>query len=764
MAVLALLSRAIWRHRVRSLVVLAVVGGIGLGVVMTAVAAARRADGAYDRLRAETLAPDVFADGSLADEQVAQLAEAPEVAGIARFAFTPVAPASLAGQTAGFVSPDPDFLHRVYRPQVRAGRLPRRGATDEVVVNEALAAAGGLEPGQEVALRYGFEDPVDLGTVTIVGVTRGIFDVGPLIGNGAMFLPASFFEAHPEIELGGPQLLTRLEHGSADLERFARSYRDVVGEDGEILPASLEARPRERTLRVQTYGYMLLAVVVLLALGVAVAQALSRILSSALVDLPTLVSMGFRPEQRVLLGVWLVVPVTVIGGITAFAVATAASPLIPTGFARNVDPRHGVWVDGLVVLVLAAAWIVGVSAAGAAFAWRERPGRRLPRVQRVNRVLATLPLRARLGGQAALAPARSQAGVAARSSLVGIAAGLAGIVAVVVFATSLDYVFDHPVVEGWTFDAAISTNQQSVDDMRASLSEMHDDPKVADVGWASVVYLTLDGRLVETFAFTPDSSVHPTMRSGRAPKRSGEIALGRDTMRDLGLDVGDTVRAEGPEGRARLRVVGSAAYPELGNNGDVANAASVTQATADRLGVEPAAALALVRLAPGHDASELEPYVQSVGDAELVSAFHAPRVENLDELGAIPWLLAGGLGLIALLALGHGLLRSIQTRRHEDAVLEVIGFRPRDVRSIINWQATFGVVIGAVIGAVLGVIAGRVAWSAVATATGIVNHPVVPFGLVVLAVTGAVLVANVMAFFMARPLNRIAPAVALRTE
>jgi hypothetical protein len=62
-AVLALLSRAIWRHRVRSLVVLAIVGGIGLGVVMTAVAAARRADGAYTRLRNDALAPDVFSDG-----------------------------------------------------------------------------------------------------------------------------------------------------------------------------------------------------------------------------------------------------------------------------------------------------------------------------------------------------------------------------------------------------------------------------------------------------------------------------------------------------------------------------------------------------------------------------------------------------------------------------------------------------------------------------------------------------------------------------
>jgi hypothetical protein len=764
MAVLALLSRAIWRHRVRSLVVLAVVGGIGLGVVTTAVAAARRADGAYTRLRAETLAPDAFADGELSDEDVARLADAPEVAGIARFAFTPIAPAQLGGQAAGFISPDPDFLRRVYRPQVRAGRLPRRDATDEVVVNEALADAGGLEPGREVRLRYGFDDPVDLGTVTIVGITRGIFDVGPLDGNGALFLPSAFLEAHPDIELGGPQLLVRLEHGSADFERFERSYQHIVGVDGEILPGSLEARPRERTLRVQTYGYALLAVVVLLALGVAVAQALSRILSSALVDLPTLVSMGFRPEQRVLLGIWLVAPIAVIGVVTAVVVAAATSPLIPTGFARSVDPRHGVHIDALATLALAAVWVPGVAALGAALAWRERPGRRPTGVRRVNRVLAALPLRPRLGGQAALTPARSPAGVAARSSLVGVAVGLAGIVGVVVFATSLDYVFDHPRVEGWTFDATIGTTEQSLDELRTSLSELPSDPDVADVAWASVVYLKLGGRLVETYALAPRSTLHPTLRGGRAPRRAGEITLGRDTMRDLGLDVGDTVVAEGSEGSQRLRVVGSAAYPELGNNGDIANAASITQATADELGAQPAISLALVRLAPGRDPSSLEHYATAAGEAELVTTFHSPRVRNLDELGAIPWLLAGGLGLIALLALGHGLLRSVQTRRHEDAVLLVIGFRPRDVRSIINWQATFGVAIGAVIGTVLGAIGGRIAWSAVAAATGIVNHPVVPAWLVVAAVVGAVLVANAMAFVMARPLARVAPAVALRTE
>ena len=436
------------------------------------------------------------------------------------------------GQTAGaIIGLDAGFLRTVYRPHVVAGRLPRRGATDEVVVNEALAKRGGVRVGDRVRLRSGFDRPfVDLGSATVVGITRGIFDVGVNSTNAVLLLNSEFFDAHRESIQVGPQpaLIARLTDDAAGFDDYRRALRATTG-SADVQTGGGEARATDRTLRVQTYGYALLAAVVLLALGVAVAQALSRVLSSALVDLPTLVSMGFRPEQRVALGIWLVAPVAIIGALTGVAVAVVASPLIPTGFARSVDPTDGVHVDALVAVALGALWVVGVGAIGSVLAWRERPGRAMPRARRVNRVFASMPLRPRLGGQAALAPGRGPAGVAARSSLVGVAVGLAGIVAVVVFATSLGYLFDHPRVEGWTFDAAISSSEHSLDELRASLSELPRDDAVADVAWASVVELRLGGRPVETYAFTTGSTLHPALRSGRAPARAGEVALGRDT-------------------------------------------------------------------------------------------------------------------------------------------------------------------------------------------------------------------------------------------
>ena len=48
-----------------------------------------------------------------------------------------------------------------------------------------------------------------------------------------------------------------------------------------------------------------------------------------------------------------------------------------------------------------------------------------------------------------------------------------------------------------------------------------------------------------------------------------ETVVGRDALTRLGVDVGDTVVLRGPKGRARLHVVGTATYPEVGNDSDV---------------------------------------------------------------------------------------------------------------------------------------------------------------------------------------------------
>ncbi len=759
MNALVLVARSLWRVQARALVLLAVLGGVGLGCAATAAASARRADSAYDRLRSETLAPDALMDGTgVTDETAARLRALPEVAGLGRFSYTFVAPKPLvAGRDAGaFVGLDDDFMTRVYRPLVLRGRLPRRGATDEVVVNEALARVGGYRVGQRVALRAG-DDRTPIGDAVVVGVTRAIFDVGVGASSPAMLLDADFLAAHPDVEIGPqPGLVVKLRRGDADLPAFRRHAAEIVGGEVQIQSATEEANAAERTLAVQTYGYAVLAAVALLVTAVAVVQALSRILSSALADLPTLVAMGFAPRQRLGLGAVLVAPVALLGLLVGAVGSVAASPLIPTGFARTVDPARGVQADLLVVVVLVAAWVLLVAAAGVALAWRERPERDGGRVRQPSRMTGGLPPRMRLGADAALARATTPAGVAARSALVAVAIGVAGVVAVVGFSGSLARLLDRPDLEGWGFDAAVSV-EAPLADLRAGTDL--DPAAVADHRWGSVVFVRLDGVVVEGYALAP-GSLAPTLRAGRTVRAGDEVVLGADTMRTLGVGIGDVVTASGTEGRARLRVVGSAAFPELGNNADLASAAMLSRATARRVGAVETASMVLVERAPGA-AGDLGTFPD---EAEVVTPFHAPRVQNLDQVGAIPWLLGVGMALVALAGLAHGLLRSVQLRRHDLAVLAGMGYRTRDLRAILAWQATVCAGLGAVIGVVFGVLGGRLAWAPVASSTGVVTAHVVRVLTLVAVVAVAVLVANLLAVGAARHFRRTPPAFDLRTE
>jgi hypothetical protein len=732
------------RRQTAALVALALLGGLGLGFATTAASGARRADSAYNRLRVESLAPDALFDVTdLSDQDVARLARLRGVLSIARFSYTPVAPSPLMpGVDAGaFVGLDPDFLFSVYRPIVLSGRLPDPTAGDEVVVNEALARIGHLEAGQRVELVSGFDQPAPIGEATVVGIVRGIFDVGANSGNPTVLLSERFLEQHRDgVQLGPqPAGLVRLVGGERDLPAFRRDAGEIVGRD--VVPGFSgddEATGPNRTLRVQTVGLGILALVAgIVTLG-AVAQALSRLLDRALADLPMLVAIGVRPRQRLTLGALLALPVALGGGVVAMGLAFVASPLIPTGFARTVDPVRGHHLDVTIVAGALCVWALMLVGAGVGLAWRHghSTGRDLGRRRRSIRAL---PLRVRLGCEAALAPVSGAGGIAARSALVAAVVGVGGVVSVATFGASLAHLLDAPELQGWSFDAAIVNGDEDVDSMRQALAALPEDRAISEVGWATLVDIDIGGRAVEAYAFDPGSErLHPTVGSGRPPSADDEIVLGRD----FDASLGDRVVVSGPAGQESLVVVGSATYPELGNNSDLGGSASLARATASRLGAVEHGSAALIRLRAGHVPAELDAY-SDVG--EVVTPFRSPRVRNLEELGELPWLLALFASAVGLLAVGHGLWASARARRRERAVLASIGFCPGDLRAMLLWQALCIAGIGAIVGVAAGVVGGTDAWSVVADATAVVDHKVVPWLLVALIVGGACVAFTLMA-------------------
>jgi ABC-type lipoprotein release transport system permease subunit len=123
--------------------------------------------------------------------------------------------------------------------------------------------------------------------------------------------------------------------------------------------------------------------------------------------------------------------------------------------------------------------------------------------------------------------------------------------------------------------------------------------------------------------------------------------------------------------------------------------------------------------------------------------------------------------LVAVLAaatLAHTLITSIRRRRHDLAILKMLGFVPRQVRLAVAWQATTFVSAALVVGLPLGIIVGRAAWSAFARGIGVPPEPATPSLQILLTVPAAVLLANLIAAAPAVIAGRMRPAPALRTE
>ena len=97
-------------------------------------------------------------------------------------------------------------------------------------------------------------------------------------------------------------------------------------------------------------------------------------------------------------------------------------------------------------------------------------------------------------------------------------------------------------------------------------------------------------------------------------------------------------------------------------------------------------------------------------------------------------------------------------------MLATVGFRPRDLRSVIRWQALAVVTLAVLVGVPLGLLLGRAAWTAVADATGVIDHVTVPVATLALVVVGTLLVGLAAGWIAGWAVTRIRPAVALHDE
>jgi ABC-type lipoprotein release transport system permease subunit len=239
---------------------------------------------------------------------------------------------------------------------------------------------------------------------------------------------------------------------------------------------------------------------------------------------------------------------------------------------------------------------------------------------------------------------------------------------------------------------------------------------------------------VRSFDSRGDAPMMP-VSSGRQAGL-GEIILGARTMQELGVSIGDRVTVTGGLGSDDLEVVGTGVFSGVVDV-PVLNigAAVLSQSLADVSDPQNDGGADTVLVRAGSE-QQLEDLIADVAKAEGMSdaeaAFwltpQAPdELDRLAEVRSLPWVLAGFLGLLAVLATTALLVNSVRRQRRDLAVLRTQGLDAFGIHQIVIWQAVAVSVLGLVIGLPLGIIIGRLVWTAVASDIGVIVSTSIPW-------------------------------------
>jgi ABC-type lipoprotein release transport system permease subunit len=795
MGAIAMLTRSELRRRWRSVVVLTLLVGFAGAVVLALAAGARRTDSAVSRFESESRAADLeITAGPATDAELEEFARTPGVAAIGRLRqLTMVVDDGQFLATGAQV--DDQFGDAVDRPRVVEGRLAHLDDPTEITIGESLAEQLGKRVGD--TLHFRTYSPADIEalvrgedappagpkvTFRIVGIVRRPLDLGGRAAMGGVLVPTTAFYEQTRDTIGsfaGWILRVRTEHGESDIAAVSAAARRLFGRQDAFNVATVvvEGATAQHAIDVTVIALLIAAAVAALAGLVGIGIALSREISLADGDQPTLWALGLGPRARAVSAAAVGIPVALGGALLAVVGAIAASPLFPIGIARKAEPSLGVDLDAFVLgvgfVAIAVVLLVMAFVDGARTARAARPVTDTRRPTAVARVMTDLRVAptARIGMQFALDRGHGRRPLPVRSSVAGAAFGVLVVVAVLVFGASLQHVIDTPAAYGWTWDLVASdtaAQQEAVacDVVGTRLTEL---TAVADAISVCNVEVQVDGRPVQGWGFTDlKGHIEPAIVDGRAPAAVDEVALGAQTLTAIGAGVGDEVPIVGSGGRHRYRVVGSVALPSLSDPQPLADGAVFTGGGLKRLddASNPGSWTLMVRLATDVDGDRARQQLASVArrDSPAYGPTLPAEIERVQQIDGLPVALAAFVAVVALVAVGFALVSAARRRRRDLAVLKTLGFQRRQVRTTVAWHATTVAVIGLVVGIPLGLVVGRLAWRTVADELGISAAPTWPVVAVTLLVPAVLVAVNLVAAIPARRAARTRPAVVLRSE
>jgi putative ABC transport system permease protein len=384
-------------------------------------------------------------------------------------------------------------------------------------------------------------------------------------------------------------------------------------------------------------------------------------------------------------------------------------------------------------------------------------------------VLSGLPPTVSIGARMALDTGRGPTALPSRPALVGAAVGIAGVVAALTFGMRVDHLLVTPKLWGADYDAVVTTGEGAPDADERAAQVIAGMPDVVAAARFDSMDLTVHAgdRELEDEAATlwvRRGTISPVVIEGRAPAAPDEVALGAELLDRLGIDVGDTVKVDRGDEEIALRVVGRHLQPAEDNSGSgiylAPQAFQALEGEHDDSGV-------LVRFQPHVDVVTALDRLRETGDQVEVTAAteDAPsNVDNLDELGGLPWALAAFLAVLAAIAAAHALVSTTRRRRRDLAVLRVLGFVGGQLCGALRWQALTVAAVGLVLGVPVGLTAGHRIWSALAEAVGVVDDWSFPWLTVIVAVPVALSAAVLLAILPGRAAARMSPGRVLRAE
>jgi FtsX-like permease family len=781
------MARAEVRRMRWDILAMGIVVGLAGAFTLTALNGARRAATSWDRFVAATDSPDIFVEAPSLSAGVEALATAratPEVEAATGFHWLPLA---VMGPNAGaretgievpslpsvFVVMDDEFGRTIYRPNVLAGRLADQSRPEEIIVNRRLAELDGVDVGDRPAamvLGPTFEPAVAIDQeLVVVGVVEGPIDVGPLSGVPAAYFTAAFRDewlsevmaSNSEIDEGiGVPVLLKVAPG-ADARAVARAVADAsppgTTARGDELAPSVDA-----TISYVVWGFAALAGVAAIVTIVVGAQAMQRLIQPRRTEEQVWAALGTTSRQRS--AVLAVAPVlaAALATVVASVGAILASPLVPTGFPRQIEMDPGIWVDvptwvAGTVLVGCALATTGILLAGRA---RRAVGRTTvtasPPWLRAGSPARSLGVRAAIGVGTSV-PARRRA----RAAIAATAVGVLGISAVSVVASSTRVMLDSPRAWGFGFDRYLGLGDSySHAGDAASAEEILANPAIAGISEVRTgvgsVDGSVDGSIIELQQIEPRrGAALPVLLDGRAPISPDEVVLGPLTMRDHGLTIGETVTVS--DNGAPMRIVGTAAIPAL-EHGEFGFVAWVSTDAFARLEVDPFGHYMYLAAAPGVRELELD----EIGG--LSPPVEPSSVTNFRQVGAVPAILAAFLGVVVLASLAHALLVAVRGRDRELAILRSLGFVRHQVRSTVTWQSLAIVAVGLIVGVPAGLVVGAWTWRRIASTMGTPLDVSVPAVTMLATVAAAVVAAGVAAIAPAHRSAQLRAVDVLRIE